>query len=215
MKLTITDQLVKELDLLHLNLSHYYLLFLAKENKEILDVSSVHIQTLKRKGYIQEGKLTESGNSLINMLMATLHLNYKPKKTIKQAIVEIKKDALNSFDVWWKTYPAGSTFIDHNGTKWHGGRNLHIKKDECEAKYYEYINSGIKAEDLLKALQYEIEERKTTTLVKGENQFTYMKGTESYLNQKAWMSYLDMIEQEKKQRAKIKISTTIDTQNLF
>lgn len=112
------------------------------------------------------------------------------------AKIEVSTD--NQFEEWWKTYPTTPAWTsDDKRTKFIGSRALkNITKAKAKKEYLSVLNQGIKHEEMLEALKYEIQLKKLDSIKKNENQLEYFKGMESYLNQKRYLLFVEMLREE-------------------
>lgn len=142
-------------------------------------------QSLIRKGLITEkDELTIAGEALIKFL------NTKEKSTL------VKKTAEPSvFDQWWSAYPSTDTFKYKNKT-FYGTRSLKAGKDECKIKFEAILNEKEYTVDLLvKALEFEVTQKKENSIKTGQNRLTYMQNSLTYLNQRTFESFVDLIKE--------------------
>lgn len=107
-----------------------------------------------------------------------------------------RKIRAEGFEEWWNLYPSNSKWKDINtGTEFTEARPLRTGKDQCRKKYDILINSGVVTHrQLIDCLKYEIKSRKLDSLKLGKNQMTFMKGSLSYLNNDAYLAYIDEIK---------------------
>lgn len=142
-------------------------------------------QSLIRKGLITEkDELTIAGEALIKFL------NTKEKSKL------VKKTAEPSvFDQWWSAYPSTDTFKYKNKT-FYGTRSLKAGKDECKIKFEAILNEKEYTVDLLvKALEFEVTQKKENSIKTGQNRLTYMQNSLTYLNQRTFESFVDLIKE--------------------
>lgn len=155
-----------------------------------LKVRSV-IQGLVRKGLItQDCVVTQTGN----MFLQGLNQGYPTTiGRIKSTVVAAQNI---DFDNWWRAYPSTDIF-EHKGRKFNGNRGLKTKKDECKTMFIKILNEGeFMAEDLIRALEYEVLMKKEASIREGENKLKYMVNTRSYLNQRLFENFV-VISKEK------------------
>lgn len=191
MNIYVSSSLIKILDGLRLNLTHYYLLTLSYLGKFEEGISPVHEQTLTRKGYLKDRNLTEEGEILYNQLKVEAEKDKPAKsaevvKKIKTKITRVRNSYNESFETWWKTYPTTPEWIDDSGVKWEGERMLKQLKHKCYQMFLDCVADGWKAEELVELLELEIEARKKETLRTRENKLMYMQLTTTYLNQRTF-----------------------------
>lgn len=152
-------------------------------------ISSVKLEllytSLVRKGLItNEDKITESGKELLKFI--------KTKEKIK--LVKKSKDSAK-FDAWWLAYPSTDTFSYKNKV-FNGTRSLKAKKDDCRIKLDKILDEGeYKIEELIKALEFEVLQKKENSIKTGENKLSYLQNSLTYLNQRTFESFIDLIRE--------------------
>ena len=190
MKLNITPEKFEELIKRSYNLDIIYLLKLVDEQydvaslcKDSMRLSAVY-QSLIRKGLITETdeKLTTIGKDLLEFLDAKM-----TGKLIK------RKPATTDFEEWWKNYPGTDSF-EYKGKKFTGTRAIRKGKDECRLKFDKIILEGeYTAQQLIAALNYEILQKKESSLQTSSNRMTFMQNSVTYLSQRAFEAYIELI----------------------
>ena len=152
-------------------------------------ISSVKLEllytSLVRKGLItNEDKITDSGKELLKFI--------KTKEKIK--LVKKSKDS-TKFDAWWLAYPSTDTFSYKNKV-FNGTRSLKSKKDDCRIKLDKILDEGeYKIEELIKALEFEVLQKKENSIKTGENKLSYLQNSLTYLNQRTFESFIDLIRE--------------------
>lgn len=152
-------------------------------------ISSVKLEllytSLVRKGLItNEDKITDSGKELLKFI--------KTKEKIK--LVKKSKDSAK-FDAWWLAYPSTDTFSYKNKV-FNGTRSLKSKKDDCRIKLDKILDEGeYKIEELIKALEFEVLQKKENSIKTGENKLSYLQNSLTYLNQRTFESFIDLIRE--------------------
>lgn len=188
------------------SLDGIFLLTLLKDNieiKELCDGSAkiqlLH-QTLLRKGLITENNtITILGNDLLSFLQTE---NEVPIKKTK-----IKKE---SFDEWWKSYPGTDTFI-HKDKEFSGTRSLRVKKDDCKAKFEKILAEGeYSVEEMIQALEYEVLQKKNNSVKDKTNKLSYMQNSHTYLNQRTFEPFIELIKEGHKMEEIKQVKSTID-----
>lgn len=142
-------------------------------------------QSLIRKGLITEkDELTIAGEALIKFL------------NTKEKVKLVKKPSEPSvFDQWWAAYPATDTFKYKNKT-FYGTRSLKAGKEECKIKLEAILNEKeYTLEVLIKALEFEVVQKKENSIKTGANKLTYMQNSLTYLNQRTYESFVDLIKE--------------------
>jgi len=189
MKLSVTPEQFEELIKRSYNLDILYLLKLIDEQydvsplcKDSMRIASVY-QALIRKGLITtDDKLTMLGRDLLEFL------NLKGgSKIIK------RKPATTDFEEWWKTYPGTDSF-EYKGKKFTGTRALRLHKDDCRLKFDKIILEGeYTAQQLIAALNFEILQKKETSISENANRLKFMQGSSVYLNQRSFEPFIELI----------------------
>jgi hypothetical protein len=209
MKLNVTPEQFEELIKRSYNLDIIYLLKLVDEQYDVAPIcqGSMRIaavyQALIRKGLITETdeKLTTIGKDLLEFLNSKTG-----SKIIK------RKPATTDFEEWWKIYPGTDSF-EYKGKKFTGTRAIRKGKDECRLKFDKIILEGeYTAQQLIAALNYEILQKKESSLQTSSNRMTFMQNSVTYLNQRAYEPYIELInsgEQIKESPQKPKGGTDI------
>jgi len=142
--------------------------------------------TLVRKGLLteDENKLTTIGQELL-LFMET---------KIAGKIVRKKVDD-DVFEKWWNEFPTTDTFL-YNNRKFAGCRTLRQNKDACRLKFEEYILGGTyTAEEMIEALKYDVINKREMSLKTNTNKLTFMQNSLTYLNQKSFDAYIELIKQ--------------------
>lgn len=170
------------------------LIFLLKVLEEGLDTTelcqnSVRVcnlfQTLERKGLIgTDQKLTLQGKELLSFI-----------ETEGEAKIAKKKAPASEFEQWWAAYPGTDTFM-HKGKKFTGTRALRKEKDDCRIKFDKILLEGeYTLQDMLAALQFDVEQKKENSVKTGANKLTYMQNSLTYLNQRSFEPYIELIRE--------------------
>lgn len=147
---------------------------------------SLLCQTLLRKQLItSEWKLTKEGNEILAFF----------DQPAKEKLVKHTVEG-SLFEQWWKEFPGTDTFT-HNGKTFKGARGLRVNKEECKIKFDKIVNEGEHtAEDLINALKYDVEQKKDNSVKTQSNRLTYMQSTITYLNQRSYEPFIELIKQE-------------------
>jgi len=190
MKLNVTPEQFEELIKRSYNLDILYLLKLIDEQydvsplcKDSMRIAAIY-QSLIRKGLITEtdDKLTTLGRDLLEFLDAKCS-----GKLIR------RRPATTDFEEWWKLYPGTDSF-EYKGKKFTGTRAIRKGKDECRLKFDKIILEGeYTAVQLIAALKYEILQKKESSLQTSSNRMTFMQNSVTYLNQRAYEAYIELI----------------------
>jgi hypothetical protein len=190
MKLNVTPEQFEELIKRGYNLDVIFLLKLIDEQFDVsslcegsMKVASVY-QSLIRKALItkDDEKLTLVGRDLLEFINA--------KSTSK---IIRRKPATTDFEEWWKIYPGTDSF-EYKGKKFTGTRAIRKGKDECRLKFDKIILEGeYTAQQLIAALNYELLQKKESSLQTSSNRMTFMQNSVTYLNQRAFEAYIELI----------------------
>lgn len=144
---------------------------------------------LYRKGLItEEGGITLLGRKMLDFLQETT----EETTTLKVEIPE------SCFADWWKAYPGTDTFT-HKEKKFSGSRSLRQKKEECKTKFNKILEEGqYTCDELIAALQYEVLQKKEASVKAGTNRMMYMQNSLTYLNQRSFESFVELIKEGNK-----------------
>ena len=155
--------------------------------KGSLKMETLH-HGLYRKGLItEEGNITLLGIALLDFLEDSTTSN---TTTIKK--VEIPESC---FADWWKAYPGTDNFA-YKGKTFSGSRSLRQKKDECKKKFESILKEGsYTCDELIAALQYEVSQKKEASLKAGTNRMMYMQNSLTYLNQRSFESFVELVRE--------------------
>ena len=194
MKLHITPEKFEELIKNSYSLDIIYLLKLIETEHDVqplyensMRISAIY-QSLRRKGLIaeDENKLTIVGKDLINYL--------SPEDT-KRKFVK-RKPQSTAFEEWWKTYPGTDTF-SYQGRKFRGTRALRKDKQACKIKFDAILLEGDYTSDqLIQALKYELEQKILMSIKTKQNRLTFMQNSLTYLNQRTYEAFIELIGEQ-------------------
>lgn len=190
MKLNVNPQQFEELIKRGYNLDVIFLLNLIDEQYDIsplckgsMKIASVY-QSLIRKGLITQNdeKLTLIGKDLLEFINAKTNV-----KIIR------RKSATTDFEEWWKTYPGTDSF-EYKGKTFKGTRALRLHKDDCRLKFDKILLEGeYTAAQLIAALNFEVIQKKETSITENTNRLKFMQGSSVYLNQRAFEPFIELI----------------------
>ena len=200
MKLHITPQQFDSLDIIYLLklIDSEYDVTPLYENS--MRLSAIY-QSLIRKGLVakDEHQLTTVGKDLLEFVGEDKTNN----KFVK------RKPKATAFEEWWKLYPGTDTFT-YKGKSFKGTRALRKDKQACKIKFNTILIEGDYTSDqLIKALDFEIMQKVTMSYTTGSNRITYQQNSLTYLNQRTYEAYVELIEQEGEQPAEPTGSTDI------
>lgn len=190
MKTLISPEKFTELLKKGLGLDLIYLLRLYEQKVDLKDLrkKSVKFDTLchslLRKGFITDrDELTISGTELL------VFVDSKDKVKLVR-----KKEDEDLFTSWWKEYPGTNQFT-FKGRTFKGTRAMRIKREECKTKFYAILNEGdYTAMQLVEALKIEVLMKKEESLKVGENKLTFMQNSLTYLTQRSFDPFVELLE---------------------
>jgi hypothetical protein len=182
------EQLIKD----GYSLDMIFLLKLIEEDFDIKTLcegdkkTEVLCQTIRRKGLVSEQfRLTVLGKILLEFLATRA----KTSKIVK------KTETFAEFERWWAAYPGTDIFV-HKGKSFSGGRTLRVNKDDCQIKLNTILAEGeYTIDQLIAALDYEVLQKKENSVKTGTNRLTYMQSSITYLNQRSFQNYIELINQ--------------------
>jgi len=139
--------------------------------------------TMIRKGFITDQyEITISGSELL--------LYCQTGKEIK---LPKKQSSETQFDKWWKAFPGTNTF-SYKGMNFTGSRSLRTAKLECQIKFDKIVNEGeYTAEQLVKALEYDVLQKKEDSFKTKNNKLTYLQNSLTYLNQRSYEPFIELM----------------------
>ena len=151
---------------------------------------SVLCQTVRRKGLLSENfKITLIGKSVLGFLDEK---GEPEMKLVKSKLVS------NDFDDWWKAYPGTDTF-SHKKVDFTGTRSMRAKKDECKLKLKNILAEGeYTIKEMIAALEYEVLQKKENSVKTKTNRLTFMQNSLTYLNQRTFEPFIELIREGKK-----------------
>ena len=143
------------------------------------------MQTLVRKGLItKENKLTTQGLDLLKFMESE-----QPIKIVKATPANVQ------FEEWWKAYPGTDTFT-HKGKRFSGSRSLRQNKEECKIRFDKILLEGeYTVSQLIEALQFDVLQKKENSVKTGANKLTYMQNSLTYLNQRSFEPFIELIKE--------------------
>lgn len=152
--------------------------------KNSLKIAALY-QGLTRKGLItDDGKISLTGQELLTFMDSKDELKF------------IKKKPLSSdFESWWKAYPGTDTFT-YKGQKFSGSRSLRAAKEDCRIKFEKILNEGeYTAAMLIKALEYDVKQKQENSVLNKTNKLMYMQNSLTYLNQRSFEPFIELINE--------------------
>lgn len=142
-------------------------------------------QTLLRKGLIAEGGfISITGKELLESIKKEGTIPIKKKKVID-----------DSFERWYKAFPS-TDFFEYKGKKFSGTRSLKNSKEDCKTKLKAILNEGeYTIDELIKALEFEVLQKKEQSLKTGTNKLSFMQNSLTYLRQRTFESFIELIKE--------------------
>lgn len=193
------EKLIDEVEKLDLSFEEFlslYKLYSFKFNSRKINYNSEDFETfmkLEGKGLIRmidtngvlSMNLREKGVEIINQFISntTTEINQ---------LIPVKTDNTkqnSKFEEFWELFPSSDSHGVFKRT-----RLLKASKTACEKKYKSFLIEGISHDDIMKALKYEINFRKSTSIK--DNKLTFMKNSLTWLNQKEFEVILESIDED-------------------
>jgi hypothetical protein len=145
----------------------------------------VLLHTLYRKGLVtQEYKITLDGKAVLEFI----------ETETAETIVKPVQDPA-SFDLWWRTYPGTDTFTYREKT-FSGSRSLRVKKEDCKKKFNSIISEGTYTiDEMIAALEYEVKQKKESSIKTKTNKISFMQNSLTYLNQRTFEPFIELIRE--------------------
>lgn len=191
MNLCVTFSHFEELYKNGYTLDMLFILKLAEEGDVMfLCQDDIKLKTLLQ-GMIRKGILTENGGVTLSGKAVLEILNKEEIKPLSRKI----PDKTDDFERWWKAYPGTDTFT-YRGKSFSGTRSMRVKKDDCKLKFTKILNEGeYTADEMIAALQFEVEQKKDNSVKASENKLKYMQNSLTYLNQRTFEPYIELIKE--------------------
>jgi len=145
-------------------------------------------EVANRKGLISDDrKLTLEGKQLLAFLFTNEGTKFEKKKAIE-----------DHFNEWWKAYPGTDSF-EHKGRKFTGSRSLRADKENCRIKFNKILGEGEYTYiDMVEALKYDVMSKKEASIKEGTNKLKYMQNSLTYLNQRSFEGFIELIKKGNK-----------------
>lgn len=194
MNINITHYHFEEIVKAGYTLDMIYLLKLAEEGIDVASMCSdtkmkTLCQTVRRKGLLSESfQITLIGKCIIGFL---------DEEGVPNMKLDMKKASFDEFETWWKAYPGTDTFT-HRGHSFTGTRSMRSRRDDCKAKLLAILAEGeYKIEELIAALEYEVLQKKENSIKTKTNRLTFMQNSLTYLNQRTFENFIELIKEGK------------------
>lgn len=207
MNLKLTHYHFEEIIKAGYNLDMIYFLKLADEG---IDVSALCgdlkmqmiCQAVRRKGLLSEDfKVTLIGKSILGFLDD----EGEPEAKLNKKVVET-----DTFDAWWKAYPGTDTFT-HKGQSFTGSRGLRRQREDCKAKLISILEEGeYTIEEMIAALEFEVLQKKENSVKSKTNKLSFMQNSLTYLNQRTFESFIELVKQGVKINEEPSVSGSVD-----
>jgi hypothetical protein len=148
-------------------------------------------QGLVRKGLISEDcKVMVEGKNILQFLSTP----------IEDSVTLTKKKPIEDdrFNLWWNTYPGTDNFT-HKGVDFSGSRTLRVNKEECKLKLNKILEEGeYTLEEMVEALKFDVLQKKENSVKTKANRLAYMQSSITYLNQRSFEPFIELIREGKK-----------------
>lgn len=180
------------------SLDHIYLLSLIHNEEDISSLLEdpkmeyLH-QTIIRKGLLSEvGIVTIKGKELLDFIENEQSISL-PKKEIKLKKLE--------FDEWWKIFPSNNKF-SHKGKSFAATRALKVKQEDCKKQFNKLVNDQeFTAREIIEATKIDVLLKKEESVKRGENKLTYLQNSYTYLKQKSFQGFIELIDNLEEDKA--------------
>lgn len=139
-----------------------------------------YIRTLERKGYIRNGAITEEGKALYESLL----------EDTGEVVLKKMENKDKEWTEFLSYYPPNNSFV-WKGKSFQGDRGIKNNTKKGKELFNQLVNAGMTGEELWRAVVAESIRKMEESYRTGENKMKYFKNTETYLNQQAYMNFLD------------------------
>lgn len=190
MKLNLSPWHFEELIKKSYSLDHIFLLKLVHENYDISSLSkdSMRIAALEQ-GLVRKGLITEEG------ALTTIGVELLVFLDSKEQTKLIKKKSTSDFELWYKEFPGTDTFT-YKGKTFSGSRSLRQNPIDCRLKFDKILLEGeYTAQELIDALKFDVLQKKEASLKENTNKLKYMQNSLTYLNQRSYEPYIELIRE--------------------
>jgi hypothetical protein len=194
------------------SLNNVYILQAIKDElspEELLNFPSgkAIIQGMIRKGLITYTcKMTELGENLLKLAYSDL-----TDVRVERIDKVVRQERADLFETWWSAFPGTDTF-SYKGRSFSGTRALRTKKDECRLLFDKIVREGFTVDEMIGSLNYEVIQKKEDSCKRGENKLRFMQNSLTYLRQRTWEPYIELLRQGNKveQEVNTAVSNTTD-----
>jgi len=170
------------------SLDHIFMLKLVEANidiQPILDGSmkiSGFYQSLVRKGLISDDQITQLGREVLSFCDSEM----------KDGIKKLKVKS-SDFDNWWNIFPSTDHF-EYKGRKFSGSRGLKRSREDCRIKFNKILSEGdYTSQNIMDATNLDVFLKKEASIKSGENKLSFMQNSLTYLNQRSYEPFIEMI----------------------
>ena len=164
-----------------------------------LTVTPEQFEELIKKGYNLDTifllKLIDDQYDILPLIDGSMKIDSVYQSLRRKGLITNDEPATTDFEEWWKTYPGTDSF-EYKGKIFKGTRAIRKGKDECRLKFDKIILEGdYKAAQLISALNYELMQKKESSVSTNSNRMTFMQNSVTYLNQRAFEAYIELINE--------------------
>lgn len=191
MKLNLSPWHYEELIKKSYSLDHIFLLKLIHENYDVSEMikNSIKISAIEQ-GLIRKGLITYNGALTTIGVELLLFLDSKEETKLVK-----RKSATSDFEEWYKTFPGTDTFT-HKGKTFTGSRNLRQNPADCRIKFDKILIEGeYTTKELIEALKFDVLQKKEASVKENTNKLKYMQNSLTYLNQRSYEPYIELIKE--------------------
>ena len=141
---------------------------------------------------VQADLLEVNGERILNFTKI-IDIYIEPEESEEDTKL-VKRKVDDEFERWWKAYPGTDTFT-YRGKSFTGSRSMRVKKDECKIKLKKILEEGeYIIDELVAALEYEVLQKKESSLKAGTNKLTFQQNSLTYLNQRTFEPFIELVK---------------------
>lgn len=192
MKLNLELFHLKELQRNSLTLDMVFVLMLVEKGHVLSDIcKDDNKMQIIQQGLIRKGLVT-SDNKIT--LPAKNILKFMNEPVPKEKLIKKKVNA-SEFTRWWKCFP-GTNIFKINGKSFTGSRTLKRDEEGCRLKFNAILAEGeYTADEIIAATEFDIMNKKKLSYDSGENKLTFLQNSLTYLNQRSFEPYIEIVKQ--------------------
>jgi hypothetical protein len=171
-------------------LDHIFILTLIEQGNDITQFRKDNLKIdVLYKGLIRKGLITTDEKITKLGVELLIFLTTRGKTSM------IKKSTDSTeFDNWWASYPGTDTFI-HKYKSFTGHRSLRVNKNDCRTAFNKILIEGeYTASQMIKALEIDVLQKKEASVKKNENKLSWMQNSLTYLNQRSFEPFIELID---------------------